>query len=65
MTQLESYHCNKLKKLSLSKMCPSVALGFYISNSKDFNDFTEKIKELGKGENSIFTVYDRKPEQIK
>lgn len=53
-----SYHCNKLKKLSLSKMCPSVALGFYIRDLAEFEDFTKNIKELGKGDSAIFTVYD-------
>jgi hypothetical protein len=28
----ESYHCNKIKKMPLAKMCTSVAIGFYIRN---------------------------------
>ena len=42
-------------------MCTSVAIGFYIRDREDFQNFKQNIKELSKVENSIFTVYDKKP----
>jgi cysteine protease ATG4 len=56
-----SYHCKKIKKLHIEKMCTSVAIGFYIRNYQDFFSFTEHIKDLAYGENSIISVYDKKP----
>jgi len=41
-----SYHCTKIKKLPLEKMCTSVALGFYIRDEPDFQLFTENIKAM-------------------
>lgn len=33
---VQSYHCNKIKKMPLSKMCTSVAIGFYIRDESQF-----------------------------
>ena len=41
-----SYHCAKIKKLPLEKMCTSVALGFYVRNEADFESFTASIKDM-------------------
>lgn len=44
--------------MPLNKMCTSVAIGFYIRDQPDFEDFKTRIKSLAKSENSFFTVYD-------
>lgn len=54
-----------MKKLELDRMCTSVAIGFYIRNQNEFYAFIEKIKSLSRKENSIFSVYDKKPEKPK
>ena len=45
-------------------MCTSVAIGFYIKNEEDFLNFKEKIQQLSRTENSIFSVYEKKPMPI-
>ena len=55
------FHCNKMKTLKLSKMCTSVAIGFYIRDGQQFLDFKAKLLKLSRDENSIFSVYENKP----
>lgn len=45
---VHEYHCQKMKKLQLDKMCTSVAIGFYIRDEADFIDFKKRIKELSR-----------------
>ena len=45
-------------------MCTSVAIGFYIRNENQFQDFKTKILKMSKEENSIFSVYEKKPEPV-
>ena len=58
---LQQYHCKKMKTLKLDQMCTSVAIGFYIRNESQFLDFKEKIFKMSKEDNSIFSVYEKKP----
>ncbi len=55
---IDDYHCPKMKKLKLDRMCTSVAIGFYLRTEEDFLAFKCKIKALAITEHSIFTVYD-------
>lgn len=57
----ESYHCTKIKRMPLDKMCTSVALGFYIRNHEEYLEFKRAVKDLANVENSIISVYDKKP----
>lgn len=54
-----------MKKLSINKMCTSVAIGFYLRGYEDFLEFKHKILAFNKLENSIFSVYEIKPIQLK
>lgn len=42
-------------------MCTSVAIGFYIRDKPSFEEFKVKILKLSREENSIFSVYEKKP----
>ena len=42
-------------------MCTSVAVGFYIRGEEEFSEFYNKMMAFKKNENSIFSVYDKKP----
>lgn len=46
-------------------MCTSVAIGFYIRGEDEFEKFKLKLTALSKLDNSIFSVYENKPLQIK
>lgn len=54
-----------MKKLAITKMCTSVAIGFYLRGFEDFLEFKHKILAFNKLDNSIFSVYEIKPIQLK
>lgn len=47
-----------MRKLNIKKMCPSVAIGFYLRTEEDYIEFKFKMLALNKLENSIFSVYE-------
>jgi len=55
---LNSYHCNNIKKLSIEKMCTSIAFGFYIQDEDAYLQFKVAMQSLAKLEDSIFSVMD-------
>jgi hypothetical protein len=58
---LETYACKEVSTLSLSKICTSVCIGFYLGNSEAFEKFRAKLKAVAKIDHSIFSVYDSSP----
>jgi len=46
-----------MRKLNIKKMCTSIALGFYIRNEEEYEEFKFKIMALDKIEDSIVSVY--------
>ena len=53
-----------MKKINIKNMCTSLAFGFYLHSMEEFEEFKMKIRALGVLENSIFSVYDKKPEPV-
>lgn len=47
-----------MKRLNIKKMCTSIALGFYLRDQEEYEEFKLKIMALNKLENSIVTVYE-------
>jgi len=43
---LKTFHCEKVKKMPLSGLDPSMLLGFLITDQDDFNDFCERVKAV-------------------
>jgi cysteine protease ATG4 len=41
---LKTFHCDKVKKMPLSGLDPSMLLGFLIRNQADFDDFCDRVK---------------------
>ncbi|WWD22424.1 hypothetical protein CI109_106915 [Kwoniella shandongensis] len=56
--QLRTFHCEKVKKMPLSGLDPSMLLGFLCRDEKDFEDFCERVAKLPQ---KIFTVQDEPP----
>ena len=54
-----NYHCGEIRTMSLSRICPSLAIGFYLKNMDDFGRFKTQIEELRatSGDNCIFSVF--------
>ena len=40
---LRTFHCEKVKKIPLSGLDPSMLLGFLVTNQSDFSDFCERV----------------------
>jgi cysteine protease ATG4 len=57
-TALTTYTCNEVRTLKLSKISTSVAIGFYIRNKNEFENFKSKISKLSKLENSGFCCFE-------
>ncbi|UOH83832.1 cysteine protease ATG4 [Cryptococcus neoformans] len=55
---LRTYHCEKIKKMPLSGLDPSMLLGFVCKDEDDFEDFVDRVAQLPK---KIFTVQDEMP----
>lgn len=53
----DSYHCNLPQKMPFENLDPSLAIGFYCANKKDFLCFCESIQKIAKSvEYPVFTV---------
>ena len=74
-TQLHTFHCEKVKKMPLSGLDPSMLLGFLVRDEADFEDFCERVGKVGQSgcifrqvtltwsqlPQKIFTVQDEPP----
>lgn len=59
---IKTFYCSDVRTLRLSKLSSAVALGFYVKNLDDFNDFTKRIVGLAAQNDSVFSVYETSPE---
>nr|XP_018266846.1 uncharacterized protein I303_00824 [Kwoniella dejecticola CBS 10117]OBR89004.1 hypothetical protein I303_00824 [Kwoniella dejecticola CBS 10117] len=55
---LRTFHCEKVKKMPLSGLDPSMLLAFLVRNEADWEDFVERANKLP---HKIFTVQDEPP----
>nr|XP_019048884.1 hypothetical protein I302_02663 [Kwoniella bestiolae CBS 10118]OCF27814.1 hypothetical protein I302_02663 [Kwoniella bestiolae CBS 10118] len=55
---LRTFHCEKVKKMPLSGLDPSMLLGFLVRSESDWEDFVERANKLP---HKIFTVQDEPP----
>ena len=58
---LETYACQELNTLSLSKICTSVCIGFYLRDEEAFVKFAAKLHAVAQMEHSFFSVYEKSP----
>lgn len=59
-----TYHYNGVNSIPCEKLDPSMALGFYCRDEKDFNDFWIAAKKHASEDYCMFTVADRTPSYI-
>ncbi|WVQ93793.1 hypothetical protein IAU59_000871 [Kwoniella sp. CBS 9459] len=57
-TALRTFHCEKVKKMPLSGLDPSMLLGFLVKDEADWEDFVERTNRLP---HKIFTIQDEPP----
>ena len=46
--------------MRLSKICPSLAIGFYLRGADDFATFKASIQRVRKMDNCFFSVFQQK-----
>ncbi|ODN97134.1 hypothetical protein I350_08114 [Cryptococcus amylolentus CBS 6273] len=56
---MRTYQCEKVKKLPISGLDPSMLLGFVVRDEKDFEDFIDRVNKLPK---KIFTIQNEQPQ---
>lgn len=56
--ELQTFHCDRVKKLPLSGLDPSMLLGFLCHSEAEFEDFCERVAKLPQ---KIVTVQDELP----
>ncbi|OCF45204.1 hypothetical protein I317_01007 [Kwoniella heveanensis CBS 569] len=55
---LRTFHCEKVKKMPLSGLDPSMLLGFLVKDEADWDDFVDRANKLP---HKIFTIQDEPP----
>jgi len=57
---LKEYHCADIRTMRLSKICPSLAIGFYLRNESEFIRFKASIERVRKMDNCFFSVFQQR-----
>ncbi|KAF7309607.1 Cysteine protease [Mycena indigotica] len=57
-TELHSYHCDKVRKMPISSLDPSMLVGFLVQDGQSWTDFRRRVSELPR---AIFSVQDEPP----
>eukprot|EP01114_Cavostelium_apophysatum_P005750 TRINITY_DN1691_c0_g1_i4.p1 TRINITY_DN1691_c0_g1~~TRINITY_DN1691_c0_g1_i4.p1 ORF type:complete len:365 (-),score=99.20 TRINITY_DN1691_c0_g1_i4:1301-2395(-) len=61
----QSYHCAIPRKMPLTSLDPSLAIGFYCKNRKELDDFWSSAREFSENENYLFGLEEAAPEYRK
>ncbi|KAF8548280.1 hypothetical protein OG21DRAFT_1489519 [Imleria badia] len=59
--ELRTFHCDRVRKMPLSGLDPSMLLGFLCKEEKDWIDLRRRINELNAKYKTIFTIQDEPP----
>ena len=54
---LKEYHCSDIRTMRLSKICPSLAMGFYLRDEAEYLTFKRSIERVRKMDNCFFSVF--------
>ncbi|KIK64038.1 hypothetical protein GYMLUDRAFT_57070 [Collybiopsis luxurians FD-317 M1] len=57
-TELKTFHCDRVRKMPLSGLDPSMLIGFLCRDEKDWVDFRRRVGQLPK---TIFSIQDEAP----
>ncbi|KAI6157367.1 cysteine protease required for autophagy [Pisolithus tinctorius] len=59
--ELRTFHCDRVRKMPLSGLDPSMLLGFLCKDENDWIDLRRRINELNQQHKTIFTIQDEPP----
>jgi cysteine protease ATG4 len=57
---LLSYHCLKPNEININKIDPSLSIGFFINDKKEFDSFYKSIKEINEKNALFFEIINNK-----
>lgn len=60
-SELRTFHCDRVRKIPLSGLDPSMLLGFLCKDEADWIDFRKRVNELMHQHKTIFTIQDEPP----
>ncbi|SCZ89521.1 BZ3500_MvSof-1268-A1-R1_Chr9g10440 [Microbotryum saponariae] len=58
---LSTYHCDKVRKMAITSLDPSMLVGFLIKDEKDWDDFVQRTQGLTRENKPIFSIADSPP----
>ncbi|KAH9980532.1 hypothetical protein BJV74DRAFT_101947 [Russula compacta] len=59
--ELRTFHCERVRKMPLSGLDPSMLIGFLCKNEADWIDLRQRVTELFKNHRTIFSIVDEPP----
>ncbi|KAF7419636.1 Cysteine protease atg4 [Pleurotus ostreatus] len=59
--ELKTFHCDRVRKMPLSGLDPSMLLGFLCKDEADWVDFRRRVGELARDYRTIFSIQDEPP----
>lgn len=63
LSLMNTIHSRKLRRLNISKIDPSMLIGFLIKSNDEYNDFKDKIKSFDNNK-KFLNIYDSRPSHI-
>ncbi|KAH7890285.1 cysteine protease required for autophagy [Phlebopus sp. FC_14] len=61
VAELRTFHCDRVRKMPLSGLDPSMLIGFLCKDENDWIDLRRRINELNQKHKTIFTIQDEPP----
>ncbi|THH09782.1 hypothetical protein EW146_g8585 [Bondarzewia mesenterica] len=61
VAELKTFHCDRVRKMPLSSLDPSMLIGFLCKDEDDWIDLRKRIADLSRNHKTIFSVHDEPP----
>ncbi|KAI0042006.1 hypothetical protein FA95DRAFT_1564791 [Auriscalpium vulgare] len=58
---LKTFHCERVRKMQLSSLDPSMLIGFLCKDEEDWIDLRHRIADLSRNYKTIFSIQDEPP----
>ncbi|QRW05883.1 peptidase family C54 protein [Ceratobasidium sp. AG-Ba] len=59
--ELRTFHCDRVRKMPLSALDPSMLLGFLCRDEADWKDFRARVADMSKTTRTLFSIADERP----
>ncbi|TFY74660.1 hypothetical protein EWM64_g9352 [Hericium alpestre] len=59
--ELRTFHCDRVRKMPLSGLDPSMLIGFLCKDEADWKDLRRRVADLSKNHKTIFSIQDEPP----